>query len=104
VLQLAGILIGLYVLYWLALWLKDKRSLEQIAKERKSKKMGKKQESDYEGVNFTDDSADDENGLVQNPNIEMTSITNRTKRQAVKKDLKSFNSADSGEDSDEEKH
>ena len=60
----AGIVLGLYILYFVIAWLKELRPREQLVKERKHGRT-KKHESDYEGVNFSDDSGDDENGLVE---------------------------------------
>jgi hypothetical protein len=98
-LYVAGVLIGLLVLKWVADFVKERSSRQQIAKDRKQGR--KKHESDYEGVNFSDDeSGDDESGLVTQP-IELTTINKRKKQQAVRNSLKSFNSAADSE-SDEE--
>ena len=82
VLYLAGIVIGLLVLKYVADLIKEKNSRQQIARERKQGRSNK-HESDYEGLNFSDESGDDESGLVGQP-IELTMIEKRKKRKTVR--------------------
>lgn len=82
VLYLAGIVIGLLVLKYVADLIKEKNSRQQIARERKQGRSNK-HESDYEGLNFSDESGDDESGLVGQP-IELTTIDKRKKRKTVR--------------------
>ena len=82
VLYLAGIVIGLLVLKYVADLIKEKNSRQYIARERKNGRNNK-HESDYEGLNFSDESGDDESGLVGQP-IELTTIDKRKKRKTVR--------------------
>lgn len=96
---LAGIVIGIVVLKYVADFVRDKTTRQQIAKERKQGRSNK-HESDYEGLNFSDESGDDESGLVGD-SIELTTFDKRQKQITVRSNLQSFNSA-ADSDSDEE--
>ena len=71
-------MIGLLALKYVLDFIKERTSREQIAKERRKGRKNK-HESDYEGLNFSDESGDDESGLVGDP-IELTTIDKRKKR------------------------
>ena len=80
----------------------ERVSRQTIAKGRKKGAKKNKGESDYEGLRFSDDSGDDESGLVAEP-IELTTIRQRKiEAKSVRKSLNSFNSAADESDSDEE--
>jgi hypothetical protein len=44
--------------------IEERMSREKLAKDREKGAKAKRGESDYEGVRFSDDSEDDESGLV----------------------------------------
>ena len=59
-----GLFIVLYLLKKILDKIEERISREKLAKDRKKGAKAKRGESDYEGVRFSDDSEDDESGLV----------------------------------------